>query len=54
MNYEFYKNRRHDPKWRSAYIKFKNQRDNSDDTWDYRRLFLLTLAALFLKLYDYL
>lgn len=24
--YEFYRNRRHDPKWRDSYIKFRNQR----------------------------
>ncbi|WP_271328019.1 hypothetical protein [Lactococcus muris] len=24
--YEFYKNRKHNPKWRDAYIKFRNRR----------------------------
>jgi hypothetical protein len=47
--YEFYKNRRHDPKWRSAYIKFRNQRIIQMIIGIIVVLFLLTLAALFLN-----
>ena len=47
--YDFYKNRRHDPKWRSAYIKFRNQRIIQMIIGIIVVLFLLTLAALFLN-----